>query len=40
LKVHFVDIPIARHQRAPIQFTFFYPESGRWEGWDYIVRVE
>jgi glucoamylase len=40
LKVHFVDIPIARDQRAPIQFTFFYPESSRWEGWDYIVRVE
>jgi glucoamylase len=40
LKVHFIDIPIARGQRAPIRFTFFYPESSRWEGWDYIVRVE
>jgi len=40
LKVHFLDIPIVPEQRAPIRFTFFYPESGRWEGWDYIVRVE
>jgi glucoamylase len=39
LKVHFVDIPIVAAQRAPIRFTFFYPESSRWEGWDYIVRV-
>jgi glucoamylase len=40
LKVHFVDITVAADQRAPIRFTFFYPESSRWEGWDYIVRVE
>src|SRR5207302_4331541 len=40
LKVHFLDIPIVPEQRAPIRFTFFYPESGRWGGWDYIVRVE
>ena len=40
LKVHFADIPIVRDQRAPVRFTFFYPESSRWEGRDYIVRVE
>ncbi len=40
LKVHFVDVHIAADQRAPIRFTFFYPETSRWEGWDYIVHVE
>jgi glucoamylase len=40
LKVHFVDIPVAPDQRAPIRFTIFYPESNRWEGRDYIVSVE
>jgi glucoamylase len=40
VKVYFTDIKIARDQRAPIRFTFFYPESNRWEGWDYSVRVE
>jgi len=40
LKVHFVDIPIDRDQRAPVQFTFFYPKNSQWEGWDYVVQVE
>jgi glucoamylase len=37
LGVEFVDIPIIAAQRAPIRFTFFWPESDRWEGRDYMV---
>ena len=37
--VEFVDIPITAAQRAPIRFTFFWPESNSWEGRDYLVEV-
>jgi glucoamylase len=37
---HFLDIPIPREQRAPVRFTFFWPEDSRWEGRDYEVAVE
>ena len=37
--VEFVDIPIIAAQRAPIRFTFFWPESNCWEGRDYAVAV-
>jgi glucoamylase len=37
--IEFVDIPIAAAQRAPIRFTFFWPESNTWEGCDYMVEV-
>ncbi len=40
LDVSFVDIPVDRVQRAPVQFTFFWTENGRWEGRDYRVEVE
>jgi glucoamylase len=40
LNVHFADITIVPDQRAPIRFTFFYPQWSRWEGYDYVVRVE
>jgi glucoamylase len=39
LASHFVDIPIARDQRAPIRFTFLWTKDGRWEGRDYEVAV-
>jgi len=37
--IEFVDIPIAAAQRAPIRFTFFWPESNSWEGHDCTVDV-
>jgi hypothetical protein len=39
LGISFVDIPVARHQAAPLRFTFFWPEAGRWEGRDFAVDV-
>jgi glucoamylase len=39
LGVEFVDIPILAAQQAPVRFTFFWPESDRWEGRDYLVAV-
>lgn len=40
LGVEFVDIPIAPGQAAPIRFTFFWPEVGRWEGRDFQITAE
>ncbi len=40
LKIHYTDIPISQSQNAPIRFTFFWTGEDRWEGWDYVVRVE
>jgi glucoamylase len=37
---HFLDIPISRHQRAPIRFTFLWSKDSRWEGSDYEVAIE
>ena len=39
LGIEFIDIPITAAQQAPIQFTFFWPESNSWEGRDYIIEV-
>lgn len=38
--VDFVNIPVAREQRAPIRFTFFWTQVGRWEGRDFEVAIE
>ena len=38
LGIHFVDIDVAAPAAAPIRFTFFWPEAGRWE--DRVFRVE
>jgi len=38
--VDFVDLPIAADQVAPIRFTFFWLQAGRWEGRDFVVGVE
>lgn len=40
LGIEFVDIPIPAAQRAPIEFTFFWTQTDRWEGQDYQVGVE
>ena len=37
--IHFVDIPLAPEQSAPIRFTFFWLREQRWEGKDYEVEV-
>ncbi|HEY3236532.1 MAG TPA: glycoside hydrolase family 15 protein, partial [Polyangiaceae bacterium] len=37
--IEFVDLAIAPHQKAPIQFTFYWPQANRWEGRDFDVRV-
>lgn len=37
LGIEYVDIPVPRSQSAPIRFTFFWTETGRWEGRDYEV---
>jgi len=39
LGIFFVDIPVAPAQRAPVQFTFLWTDSGTWEGRDYRVDV-
>jgi glucoamylase len=39
LGISFVDLPVPREQRAPIRFTFFWTEPGRWEGRDFEVAV-
>ena len=39
LGAHFVDIHVPGQQRAPVRFTFFWPEAQRWEGRNYEVEV-
>jgi glucoamylase len=39
LGIHFVDIPATKKQKAPVTFTFFWTDTGRWEGRDYEVEV-
>jgi glucoamylase len=40
LGIDFVDVPVSASQAAPIRFTFFWPEAGRWEGQDYAIVIE
>jgi len=37
--IFFADIGVPGEQRAPIQFTFYWPKGGRWEGRDFAVAV-
>ena len=37
--IEFADIAIHGNQSAPVQFTFFWTGSNRWEGHDYEVRI-
>ena len=39
LAIEFVNIVISQEQRAPIRFTFYWLETGRWEGRDFQVNV-
>ncbi len=39
LGVEFTDIPIGKAQKDPVRFTFFWPDSERWEGRDYAVSI-
>lgn len=39
LSIHFADIPIPPTQDAPVRFTFFWTQSGKWQGSDYSVAV-
>jgi glucoamylase len=38
-RLEYVDIRTARGQRAPLQFTFFWPTGQRWENRDFQVAV-
>jgi glucoamylase len=40
LGLEYVDVPIAQVQEKPIRFTFFWPETGRWEGRAFEVAAE
>ncbi len=41
LGVHVVDLPTTRLQAgASVDLTFYWPDANRWEGVDFVVRVE
>ena len=40
LGIHYTDIVVPRGQRAAVQFTFFWPDAGAWEGGASRVEVE
>ncbi|HTW90033.1 MAG TPA: glycoside hydrolase family 15 protein [Candidatus Binataceae bacterium] len=37
--IEYVDIDVAAGERAPVNFTFYWPERARWEGRDYAVAI-
>ncbi|HZR45594.1 MAG TPA: glycoside hydrolase family 15 protein, partial [Candidatus Manganitrophaceae bacterium] len=37
--LHFVDLQLSPRQGAPVRFTFYWPETERWEGKDFCVEV-
>jgi glucoamylase len=37
--IHFADVATVPGDRAPVRFTFFWLDDGRWEGRDYKVDV-
>ncbi|MBI3804927.1 MAG: glucan 1,4-alpha-glucosidase [Nitrospirae bacterium] len=39
VEIAFVDLPIPRHQTAPIRFTFYWLKEAHWEGKDFSVEV-
>ena len=39
LGIDFADIGIPGNQKAPVDFTFFWPDTNRWDGHNYEVRV-
>ena len=38
--IDFVDLPVLPDQEAPLRFTFFWTEPGRWEGQDFTVSMD
>jgi glucoamylase len=40
LAIEFADIAIHGNQSAPVEFTFFWTGSNRWEGHNYRVRIQ
>jgi glucoamylase len=38
--IDYVDVDVAETARAPIRFTFYWPEQAHWEGRDYYVEVK
>jgi glucoamylase len=40
LKLHYADVPIAKDQKSPVRFTFFWVADGKWEGRDYQVEIK
>jgi glucoamylase len=39
VEIAFVDIDVPKEQRAPLRFTFYWPQEDRWEGRDFQVAV-
>lgn len=39
LDMWYVDFPIARGERAPVTFTFFWLDNDAWDGRDYTVEI-
>ena len=35
----YADVKIPKTQRAPLRFTFFWTQDGRWEGEDFEVEA-
>lgn len=40
VSIHYVDISVPKGQKAPVRFTFYWPESGRWENGDFVVEIQ
>jgi glucoamylase len=39
ISIWFADVAVAPEQKAPIRFTFYWPEANRWEGNDFAVAM-
>jgi glucoamylase len=39
LEIEFVDIDVPMEQRAPLHFSFYWPQEDRWEGRDFQVAI-
>lgn len=38
--LEFVDLPVAADQAAPVQFTFLWTRTGRWEGKNFTIGMQ
>ncbi|HKW05841.1 MAG TPA: glycoside hydrolase family 15 protein [Nitrososphaerales archaeon] len=39
LGLEYADIPIGQGQSGAVRFTFYYPDSKKWEGTNYLVNI-